>query len=287
MSCIICVVKQKQEEIATAFIEEMEDLTTHKEIVLDGFADTPSYTGVFGEKVGCDRVVTLYTFFNDIFPSLKTNVINVSPHKNITTINFKATCFHGGELIEPHVQQVLEGDVSENLKLMATTHPTGEELDFFVGATFVYEEEKIALLNIASDMSQMEEAFLPHADPKDLEINLSAETNLIKNIQRLIEKKLSTMEIKILSFILCGFSSKHTAEYLLLSLRTIEGYIQNAYGKLGCFSKEDLLEKMYQNRSIAIFQQLCQFFIINFVKNEVRNIFFSVIIMSESMINFK
>lgn len=251
--------KQKQEEIATAFIEEMGDLTTHKEIILNGFSDTISYTGVFGEKVGVDRVVTLYTFFHDIFPTLETELINVSTHKNITAVNFKASCFHGGELIEPRVQQVLEGDVSQDLKLMATTPSTGEVLDFFVGATFVYEKDKVALLNIASDMSHMEEVFLPYVNPKNPTINLPAEINLIRNIQRLIEKKLSAMEIKVLSFILCGFSSKHTAEYLYLSPRTIEGYIQNAYGKLGCFSKGDLLEKMYQNRSIAIFQQLCQF----------------------------
>lgn len=246
--------KQKQEELATAFIEEMGSSSIHRNIVLDGFSKTSLFNGVFGRKVGADQVIALYTFFNDIFPSLKTKVTNVSSHKNITTVNFKAKCFHGGTLIESHVQQVLEGDASEDLKLMATTPATGEVLDFFVGATFVFEEDKAALLNIASDMSHMEETFYSH----HLTIQLPKETDLIQNIQRLVEKKLSVMEIKALSFILSGFSSKQTATFFHLSPRTIEGYTQSAYGKLGSFSKGDLLEKMHQNRSITIFQQLCQ-----------------------------
>lgn len=219
--------KGKQEEIAAAFIEVMGKNPIRKELVLKNFTNTTTYTSVFGERFGADKIETLYIFFNDIFPVFETEIVGVVSRQNITTVTFKANCYYGGKLIDAHVNEVLDDGASDTLKLIATTPPVGIEMDFFAGAAFVFEKEKVALLNITSNMSQMEKYLLSYAFLERLPIQNASESSFIHHIQRLVKQQLTPMEIKTLSFSLCGFSSKQAAKYLCLSPRTIEGYLQN------------------------------------------------------------
>ena len=51
-------------------------------------------------------------------------------------------------------------------------------------------------------------------------------------------------EVECISLTLSGFSAKYIATILGISYRTVETHVRNAYQKIGCFGRQELLEMM-------------------------------------------
>lgn len=139
---------------------------------------------------------------------------NYSPSKNASFKTFSATC------IKHQIQTAVKMASSEKNKLLSTAIPIAEKVS--------HDDEE----------EEMVEIILPSTLPSPDDTVLKKE--LYGEIKSLIKKTLSTLELKILSLYLKGYSYSEISQLANLSKKSIDNGLSRIKHKLAFLKKEKL-----------------------------------------------
>lgn len=214
-------------------------------------------SGIIGQYTGINEIFRAISIQNQTLPFTSIKIFKKTSFENILQYHGLFSMVHKGQLQANFKLFHPESSNNTLIHLFTKTPPQGAKVEIHLEMTTVLEDQKIAFINLNADPLEIIRQVAPqqieeeHYQPEVLT------RDHILSIQSKFQDPPTLMEIQCLAFSLCGFSSKQTASHLLLSHRTIETYLQNAYLKIGCKNKLECLETMYSNALIHHFQQLC------------------------------
>lgn len=245
-------------------------MSTNSDTILQVFADFSSnksailkilqkkcskqviFSGILGNYTGPLEIYRVLDLYHEILPIKSIKILKRNKHKNVIQFGGIVHMVHCGRLPKELAPIISKPSANQLLEILTQMAPTKQTIQTRVEVSYVKERGKVVFININTDpiaivqqLTQNPDAYAPVIDH-------------IQSIQSQFREKLTPMEVQSLAFSLCGFSSKQSASYLLLSRRTIETYLQQAHLKIGCRTKGECLEIMYKNTLIQRFQNLCQ-----------------------------
>lgn len=224
------------------------------------FSESVIFSGVLGNYTGIREIYHAFSLQSRILPFVSAKILKETSFKNILQYNGVFEMEHVGQLNKKFQLSNLSHPITSNydlLNLFIQTSPKGKKIEVHSEITYVLQDHKVVFINVNTDPLEIIRQINPDQIQETVFSSDPSVVEMIRSLQSSLKGKLTPMEIQCLSFSLCSFSSKQTANYLLLSHRTIETYLQNAHVKIGCRCKGDCLELMYHNHLIHDFQTLC------------------------------
>ena len=199
-----------------------------------------------GRRIGIGEIRRAYAFRDRVFSDVGQEIQRGERFGETLTFQCQIQVAHIGQDWEGG-ESVSEGSYnSRAFEILRKAPPTEKEILLQGEAIFIFRSQKVERLIAQLDTRPLLKTVGPPVGPKEC----------IEKLVEVYEKKLSPMELQCLSLLSGGFGAKRVGELLNLSHRTVESYLRNAYFKLDCLNKEQVIELMYENYTITVFHEL-------------------------------
>lgn len=241
-------------KIAEAFIEECWKSEYNTQSLYEIMSSTCQHQKTIGTCYGINTFKADCNDWSYAFPDYGTTILKMHHYDNTVVCE---VIRHG-----THLRRYKSTNPLKNIALIPTDFfgvieridPTQKKYILPATLVFTFEQDKINKIVIEEVSSQMPAALGISHLVKETKASLPPldYTRIADILFHVSNIPLSNRDIQCLALTLCGLSAKHIASFLGNSYRTVEKTLARAYHKLGVCSKQDMIEKMYQNYLLNI-----------------------------------
>ena len=247
-------------EKAKEFIGECWHGNTNKDAIFDFLTPNCLHQKTIGKCIGTESFLADCDDWARAFPDYSTEIKEVELYRNVVVIDVQRRGTHLERYLSTNPDKNTILSKSDFFTSIEKLEATGIQYNLPAKLFFSFSRNHISQIVIEENPFDMSiQLGLLAKSKRNPSINgdLDYDKKTVANaISKSLQINLTSREMECLALTFCGFSAKHISEVLKISHRTVESFLANAYQKLDCFGKQQVLEMMYETQVIMLWLDL-------------------------------